>query len=493
MRLNSQTLSQLGNELPTPQYERDGLRAGIVHFGVGGFHRAHHAMYIDRLLNQGVARDWAICGIGVLPGDARMRDVLTAQDGLYTLVLKHADGRLEPRVVGSIIDYLYAPDNPDAVIERLAHPDTRIVSLTITEGGYNVEGATGRFDLRQPSVAADLSGTDLPSTVFGLVVEGLRRRRTRGIPAFTIASCDNIQGNGHIARHAFATYAEALDPDLGAWVRREVHFPSSMVDRITPVTTPEDIVMVSETFGIDDGWPVVCEPFVQWVVEEDFPLGRPDYEAVGAQVVHDVEPYELMKLRLLNASHQAMCYFGVLLGYRYAHEAAADPVLRRLLERYMEQEGSPTLLPVAGIDLREYRATLLERFSNPEIEDTLARLCMDSSDRIPKWLLPVVRHNLANDGPIALSAAVVASWARYAEGVDENGREYEIVDPLKADVSAAAHRYRQQPDAFLENRSIFGDLIDEPRFHTAYLRTLSILHEDGAAAALEDALNASRS
>ena len=471
--------------VPGPSYDRSRVVTGVVHFGVGGFHRAHQAMYHDRLMNSGKALEWGICGVGVMPGDRAMKEALDAQDGLYTLVVKHADGTYEPRVIGSIVEYLFAPDDPEAVIEKLADGATRIVSLTVTEGGYSIDQISGDF-VPAGDVEADLEPGAVPRSAFGLIVEALRRRRSRGVEPFTVMSCDNLQGNGHLSRRAFTAFASLRDPELGAWVAHEVRFPNSMVDRITPVTTDEDRAEVRERFGVDDRWPVVCEPFTQWVLEDSFSLGRPPYEDAGVQVVEDVEPYELMKLRLLNASHQALCYFAYLDGYRLVHEAAQDPLFREFLRGYMDLEGTPTLAPVPGVDVEEYKATLIERFSNPEVRDTIARLCAESSDRIPKWLLPVVRAQLASGGPVRFSAAVVASWARYAEGVDEQGEAIEVVDRLADSLTAIAQRQRSgDPDAFISNRDLFGDLVDEPRFAEAYRWALSSLHERGARATLE--------
>jgi mannitol 2-dehydrogenase len=471
--------------MPVPAYDRDLVTPGVVHFGVGGFHRAHQAMYHDRLLSEGTAPDWGICGVGVMPADRRMKEVLKAQDGLYTLVLKHSDGTYEPRVIGSIVEYLYAPDNPEAVIEKMAAPTTRIVSLTITEGGYNINDLTGEFDASNEDVVRDLAPGAVPRTVFGLVIEALRRRWKRGLAPFTVMSCDNLQDNGYRSRRAFTAFARLRDPELGDWVEREARFPNSMVDRITPVTTDADRAEVRERFGIEDQWPVVCEPYTQWVLEDAFTAGRPRYEQVGVQVVDRVEPYELMKLRLLNGSHQALAYFGYLCGYRLVHEAAQDPSFQAFLLGYMDKEATPTLAPVPGVDLDGYKYNLIERFSNPQIRDTIARLCAESSDRIPKWLLPVVREQLAADGEIRRSAAVVASWARYAEGVDEAGQPIEVVDRMRDSLMELARRQRSDPDAFISNRDIFGDLIDKKPFVSAYRSALASLHERGARATLE--------
>jgi mannitol 2-dehydrogenase len=483
--LRPERLPEIEPRITTPAYDRSRVRAGVVHIGVGAFHRAHQAMYLDRLLNAGSSPEWGICGVGVLPMDARMRDVMREQDGLYTLVLKEADGTWEPRVIGSIVDYLFAPDDPEAVVERLADPQTRIVSLTVTEGGYNFNQVTGEFDATNPDVVHDLRPGVAPRTFFGLVTEALARRRARGIPAFTIMSCDNIQHNGHVAHRMFVAFARLRDPDLADWIDREVRFPNCMVDRITPATTDEDRVEVARRFGVDDGWPVVCEPFTQWVLEDAFTLGRPPLEEVGVQLVDDVEPYELMKLRLLNASHQALAYFAHLCGYRLVHEAAQDPLIARLMLDYMEREATPTLRPVPGIDLVAYRHQLIDRFANPGVRDTVARLAAFTSDRIPKFLLPVVHESLASGRDVTLSAAVVASWARYAEGVDERGEPIEVVDLLKDTLMPLARRQEDEPLAFLTVRELFGDLAGDERFTRPYLATLESLHRVGARSTLE--------
>jgi mannitol 2-dehydrogenase len=484
-RPSAATVPSVSATMPVPGYDRTRVSTGIVHFGVGGFHRAHEAMYLDRLMNDGEALDWGICGVGVLPGDARMQAALDPQDCLFTLVVKHPDGTLEPRLVGSIVEYLFAPDDPEAVIEKMASPASRIVSLTVTEGGYNIDPVTGEFGADEPGMRRDLQPGATPATVFGLVTEALARRRSRGLEPFTVMSCDNIEGNGDVARRAFTAFAGLRDAELGSWVGREVPFPNSMVDRITPVTTDEDRAVVAERFGVDDAWPVVCEPFTQWVLEDHFAAGRPPLEDAGVQLVKDVRPYELMKLRLLNASHQALCYLGYLSGYRYAHEVCQDPLFTDFLRAYMGREATPTLSPVPGVDLDAYQQTLIERFANPEIRDTLARLCADSSDRIPKWLLPVIREQLTNGGEMERSALVVAAWARYAEGVDEQGAPIDVVDRLREPLMAAAGRQRTEPTAFLAERQVFGDLIDQPRFVAAYTEALRSLHERGARATLE--------
>jgi mannitol 2-dehydrogenase len=471
--------------IPVPQYGRSKVGVGIVHFGVGGFHRAHQAMYVDRLLNKGLADDWGICGVGVMPADKRMRDALDGQDGLYTLIIEHPDGTREPHVVGSIVDFRYAPDDPEAVIELLADPATRIISLTVTEGGYNIRDDDGEFDKDNADVRHDLEGDGPPVTVFGLVAAAIARRRERGTPSPTIVSCDNIVENGNVAQRAFISYAELSDPSLAQWMRDHTRFPNSMVDRITPVTTPDIPEQLEADFGVADAWPVATEPFTSWVLEDDFADGRPPFEEAGVQLVDDVAPYEMMKLRLLNASHQSLCYFAYLAGYRFVHDAAQDPVIAEFLRRYMDSEATPTLRPVPGIDLADYKRTLLERFANAYVRDTVARLCAESSDRIPKWLLPVVHDNLRSGGPVRLAAATVASWARYAEGVDEHGEPIDVVDRLAESLMPLARSQRDDPTAFIANRAVFGDLVDEPRFVEPYLWALDSLHRNGSRATLE--------
>jgi mannitol 2-dehydrogenase len=460
-KLSNATLADL--PIPGPSYDRNGLNKigiGIVHFGVGAFHRAHEAMYVEQLLEQGLARDWGICGVGVLPGDRRMSNVLHAQDGLYTLIVEHPDGSREARVIGSIIDYRYAPDDPEAVIELLAAPTTRIISLTITEGGYHTGGP-----------------------VFPLITRALARRRDRGVVSPTIVSCDNIDANGDVARSAVLEAAQDYS-GLGEWITANTRFPNSMVDRITPAITPRAARAVRRDFGVDDRWPVMTEPFTTWVLEDDFADGRPPLEEAGVLLVDDVAPYELMKLRLLNAGHQCLCYFAYLCGHLFVHDAVNDRPLAEFLYAYWHSEAIPTLADVHGIDLDDYTRTLMTRFANPEILDSIERICAFSSDRVPKFLLPVIRDNLATGGSIRLASAAVASWARYSEGVDEYGAPFDVVDQLADSLVPIARSQHDNPTAFIENTELFGDLADQPRFVEAYCWALESLHRNGAWATL---------
>ncbi|ALC04623.1 Mannitol 2-dehydrogenase [Corynebacterium deserti GIMN1.010] len=498
LKLNADNLSSIAEStgVAIPTYDRSQVTPGIVHFGVGGFHRAHQAMYLDRLMNDGKNLDWGIIGMGVMPSDVRMRDALAGQNHLYTLTTKAPDGKEDQRVIGSIIDYVFAPDDPRKAVDTLAQDAIRIVSLTVTEGGYNIDPATGEFAQDNPRIVADREALQAGQTwklqtFFGLITAALLIRKEAGKAPFTIMSCDNIQGNGDLAKKFFRTFATSVSEDLGNWVRENVAFPNSMVDRITPETTDDDradVARGNNKGGYLDTWPVVSEDFTQWVLEDSFTQGRPNYEDAGVQVVDDVEPYELMKLRLLNASHQGLCYFGRLAGHHMVHDVMADQRFRMFLLAYMEREATPTLKPLPGVDLDAYRHQLIARFGNAAVKDTVPRLCAESSDRIPKWLLPVVRENLSAGRDVTLSAAIVASWARYAEGVDEQDQPINVVDNLKERVMENASGNRSDALAFLRDRGIFGDLIDNEEFTKAYVDTLNSLHHRGAEATLDAVL-----
>ena len=483
-----------------PAYDRSAMTTGIVHIGVGGFHRAHEAAYLDRLMRRragsgpgggaaaaagGSCLEWGICGVGLLPGDARMRDVLATQDHLYTLVLKHPGGLRDPAVIGSIHNYLFAPDDPEVVLALLSAPTTRIVSLTVTEGGYNVDDATAAFRTEAPGAVHDAEHPGEPTTAFGYIVEALRRRREAGIAPLTVMSCDNLPGNGKAARTAVVCQAAMSDPELADWIDGNVAFPSCMVDRITPRTTRADVAELQRALGVEDAWPVVCEPFTQWVIEDDFPAGRPPWEEVGVQMVDDVVPYELMKLRLLNASHQGLAHWGRLLGIKYAHEAAADADIAAWARAYLEREARATLRSVPGINLDDYISTLFKRFTNEAIADTLSRLAQDASSRMPKFVLGTVRDNLTAGGPIRLGTAMVAAWALGSEGYDENGGAIVVDDPLAEELRHLMAAQRAgHGTAFICHEGIFGGLATNERFRRTFVEELEALRRQGARARL---------
>lgn len=454
--LANSTIASLAGQVAVPSYDRRQVRRPIVHLGVGGFHRAHQAVYLDDLAERRVTSEWGERGVGLLPGDQRMAEALTPQDCLYTVVERSAEGDTA-RVVGSLGEYAFAPADPESVLSMLADPATRIVSLTIIEGGYLVDDKTGAFDAENAAVREDVDPT-APKTVFGYLCTALERRRQAGVTPFTVMSCDNLQGNGAVARTAVTSFARLGNDALANWIEANVAFPNAMVDRITPQTTDADRAMVAETFGIVDAWPVVTEPFKQWVLEDTFANGRPPLEEVGVQIVSDVHPYETMKLRLLNASHQAMAYLGYLAGYRYVHEAMADPHLQRLVARMMDEEITPLLPPVPGIDLAEYKRTLVERFQNPKIRDTLARLAFGGSDRMPKFVLPSLAEALVRGGPHQLLTLAVAGWLRYLRGVDEQGNAITLQDDRADELRALANEGQTDPRRLLSVRRVFGDL-----------------------------------
>lgn len=475
-QLSQDNLTRLQVEIP--RYDRSAVQPAVVHFGVGGFHRAHQANYLDAILSSGDL-GWGIVGVGVMPADRAARDAAQAQDCLYTLVTTDPQGQQVAKVIGSIVDYIYAPDDPEKVLEVLASPDTRIVSLTITEGGYGVNDATGEFDPTDALTISDLSSDDSPRSVLGLLTEGLRQRRDRGTAPFTVVSCDNIQGNGHVARTALTSFARQKDADLADWIDAEVSFPSSMVDRITPVTTDETRRSLMDDYQVEDRWPVRSESYLQWVLEDNFPLGRPDLAAVGVQLVEDVMPYELMKLRLLNASHQAMSYLGILAGYTWVHDVCRDPDFIAFLSRYMHAEAIPTLLPVPGVDLDAYCDQLLARFGSEAVRDTLARQVVDASERLPKFLLPVLREQLATDSPIDCCTLVLASWSLYLEAHTQEGAP-ELVDRRKDELLAAVSQETENPGALLDLASVFGELGTNQRLRSNYITLRAQLRTQGA-------------
>lgn len=466
--LNQSNLAQLEQHIALPKYDRSQVKTGIVHIGVGGFHRSHEAYYTDLLLEQTGSTEWGICGIGLREGDRKIAQVLEQQDYLYSLVVKHPNGKVENRVIGSILDFILAPDEPQAVIDKMAHADTKIVSLTITEGGYNFLPATGEFDFSNPDVQHDLNHPEKPITVFGYLTAALSKRRELGLPAFTIQSCDNIQHNGNMTRKMLLAFAERQNSDLAAWIANDVQFPNAMVDRITPVTTLADIQTLAES-GIEDQWPVVCEPFTQWVIEDQFSNGRPAWEDVGAQFVSDVTPYETMKIRLLNAGHSVLGLLGSIHGHDTIDTCIADPLFASYLRQFMDEEATPVLAPVEGIDLSQYKDTLIERFGNPNVKDNLARICLESSSKLPKFLISTIHENLASGGNTRLATLVIAAWCFYSDkGVNQFGTPLEIVDDMKDTLHKAASLTEQDALSFLRVTDIFGNLVDNHTFHARF-------------------------
>jgi mannitol 2-dehydrogenase len=467
-----------------PGYDRKKLTPGIVHIGLGNFHRAHMAVYLDDLFALGVGHDWAILGAGVREGDARMREALIAQDCLSTVIELDPKGK-SARRIGSMIDFLpVEPDNA-ALIAAMSRPEIRIVSLTVTEGGYFIDPATGRFDAHHPEIFAD---AETPHrTAFGAIIAALQARRKAGLPPFTVMSCDNLPGNGHVTRAAVTGLARLSNPGLADWIETRVAFPNGMVDRITPATGPRERAMAA-SFGLDDPVPVTCEPFRQWVVEDNFPQGRPALERVGVTLTPHVHAFEMMKIRILNGGHATIAYPGGLMDIEYVHEAMAHPLIRGFLDKVETEEIIPYVPPVPDTDIPAYYRLIVERFSNPEVADTERRLCLDGSNRQPKFIIPSLRDALAAGGKIEGLALVSALWCRYCFGETDNGTPIPPNDPNWDDLQAQAKAAKDDPVVWLRMKPIYGDLVGNARFVRAFSTALRAVWERGTEAVLREYL-----
>jgi len=486
VKLSAVALSRLPSGVAAPGYDRAKLSPGILHIGVGNFHRAHQAVYLDDLFASGRDHDWAIVGAGVREYDVDMRAKLAAQDWLTTVVEQEAHATTV-RVTGSMINFV-RPFDVAAMLDALARPAIRIVSLTVTEGGYCIDPATQKFDPRHPEIAYDAAHFDAPKSAFGLIAAGLKRRRAAGVAPFTVQSCDNIPGNGHVCENAVAGLAELADRELAAWIRKTVAFPNSMVDRITPATSDRERTILKDRYGVEDNWPVFCEEFRQWVIEDKFPAGRPALETVGATFVKDVAPYELMKIRILNGGHAAIAYPAGLLDIHFVHEAMEDRQIATFLEALEKREILPVVPPPPGVDLEAYRLKVAERFANPKIGDTIARLCLDGSNRQPKFILPSVVDRLDAGQSFAGLALVSAMWCRYCYGESESGKVIPPNDPSWDRVQRAARSARGDPRAFLAMRDLFGELADTPAYVKAFAAALTKLWSQGVRATIDDYL-----
>ncbi len=483
MPITNETLSQLSPAISTPGYDRSALRQGIVHIGVGGFHRSHLATYAHELCEMGNL-DWAILGAGVLPGDSRMQTALDAQDGLYTLISRGPDAT-DVAVIGSITGYTLAHPDASELIAAIAAPTTQIVSLTVTEGGYPIDDVTGLYDPDSPVAG--------PGSAFAIIVAGLQARSETG-GKITVLSCDNIMSNGHAAKAATLGEASRINADLVPWITANVSFPNSMVDRITPATTDSDGAWLAETHGAHDEWPVVAEPFRQWVVEDDFAGDRPPLEKLDIIITNDVEPYEHMKLRLLNAGHSCLAYLAALDGIETVDDAMANPAIRKYVASFLDNEAKPVLPPVHGIDTAQYNASLIERFSNPAVGDQISRLCLDGSAKFPKFLLPTVRAQLeaaagGDQSSVKHSALALAAWCHYLTGNDFSGNTISIAnDPQLELAKNHATNAIDDPAAFLSFVQVFGELDTSEVFRSAFVAAHSTLASEGVAAAIAHAL-----
>ena len=483
IKLSLATLADIGDRASLPSYRREDIRPGILHFGVGNFHRAHMAIYLHELFNSGRDLDWGIIGAGVMASDQRMRDTLKAQDFLTTVVEQDID-RSAATITGPMLDVITAPDF-DRIVATLASPDIRIVSMTITEGGYFIDAATGKFDPNHPAIVADAKNPGEPKTVFGLIIAGLKARRAAGVPPFTVMCCDNIPGNGEVTEATVCGLARLSDPDIADWIHHNVAFPNSMVDRITPATGQREIDITRENYGIEDGWPVFCEGFKQWVLEDKFPLGRPALEDVGVTFVPDVAPYELMKLRILNGGHAAIAYPAALMDIHFVHESMENPLIRAFLAKLENDEIIPVVPPVPNTSLQDYFALIENRFANPKIGDTIPRLAQDGSNRQPKFILPSTADRLAQDLDVQGLALVSALWCRYFEGTSDGGKPIAFNDPSAERLHAAALTSRNDPMAFIGITDIFGSVGANPQFQKRFGEAIASLRSQGAAATLQ--------
>ena len=471
-----------------PSYDRSNLRQGIVHIGVGNFHRAHMAVYLDDLFALGRDQDWAILGAGVRPTDAAMRGMLAAQDFRSTVIELDPAGP-KARIIGSMTGFVPVEPDNRALIAAMSAASIRIVSLTVTEGGYYIDPATGQFDPSHPDMQADALAPDRPATAFGAIIAALKARKTAGTPPFTVMSCDNLPGNGHVARNAIKGLAALSDPGLAAWIQANVAFPNGMVDRITPATGPRERALAAE-FGLDDPAPVTCEPFRQWVLEDHFPAGRPALELVGVTFTPDVHAFETMKIRILNGGHAIIAYPAGLLGIEYVHEAMAHPLIAGFLDKIERAEILPHVPPVPDTELPDYLSLIQSRFANPHIADTVRRLCLDGTNRQPKFIIPTLRDNRAAgtlpEGLILLSAL----WCRYCFGTTDAGATIDANDPQWSLLQTRSQAARQDPATWLGMAEIYGDLAADKPVLAAFSAALARIWETGTEATLRHYLGA---
>ena len=482
-RLGLGGLAALPGPIARPDYDLGAVGIGIVHLGLGAFHRAHQAVYTDAILPRHPR--WGICGVSLKT--PRVIAALTPQDGLYSVLEKGAEGT-SARVVGSVREMLFLGTERDRVIARIADPAVHVVSLTVTEKGYCHDPATGRLDLAHPDIAHDLATPRSPVSAVGLLAAGLEARRAAGAGPLTVVCCDNLPHNGRTVEGIVGAIVQARDPALAEWIGVQVAFPNTMVDRIVPATTAADVADAAARLGVADAAPVVAEPFSQWVLEDRFAGPRPPWEDAGAQFAADVAPFETMKLRLLNGSHSSLAYLGFLLGHETIWQASADRDLASFVERQMEEEIAPTLVAPPGVDLATYRHQLMARFRNPALPHRTQQIAMDGSQKLPQRLLGTVRDRLAGGGSIRHLALAVAAWIRYASGRDEAGAPIVVADPLAARFAVIAAEAGQGADAaarltdgFLALTAVFGaDLPAQPAFRAAVAHNVAALLRDGA-------------
>ena len=492
IRLSNETIARLPKDVSVPGYDRHKISAGIVHIGVGNFHRAHEAFYVDRCLHLSGQEGWGIVGVGLGAAEQKIKkaNAFKSQDTLYTLTEYAPDGGVEARVIGALIDYLYAPLQIQEVLSRLAHRDTRIVSLTITEGGYNIDEATGEFIVADPSIQRDLAAPHQPCTAFGYIVEALARRRAAGLGGFTVLSCDNLRSNGAIAKKAIMSFAMARDKDLATWIESTVSFPNSMVDRIVPTVGAEEKQRANAFTGIEDAIPVIAESFTQWVVEDNFVAGRPAFDKVGVELRDDVEHFEAVKGRLLNASHMMLSYPALMCGFRLVDEALRNPVITAYLDAFMERDVIPLVEGPDGISLEAYKRKALERFANPAIGDQLLRIAQNGIAKLPIFLSKTLKQLLSRNAGFERVAFCLGCFERYLGGRGFNGATFLVDEPHLTNHDRSLLE-SNDPLAVLK-LSAFEvlDLSSNEGFREVFLAARNRLNDEGPMAALDFAASA---
>ena len=484
--LDPSKLNSLPASIRRPSYDRFKVTAGIAHLSVGNFHRAHQAVYLDHVLALPGQQGWGILGIGLMDveGERAKAAALQGQKGLYSLSAYPPEGTPEVRVIGSIVEYLHAPADPEAVLKRLEDPAIRIVSLTVTEGGYNID-ENGRFKLHDPAVAKDLKGDAPPATSFGVIIEALRRRRDAGTKPFTVLSCDNLRHNGGVVKNAVLSFARAKDPELASWIEANVTFPSCMVDRITPAVGPADRERLNRETGLDDASPIFAEDFIQWVVEDDFCNGRPALEKVGVEFTDAVDAYEQVKLRMLNASHSMMTFPGILLGHRIVHLAMKDPAVDALLDQFLSRDAGPLLDAPPSMSVGQYADQLLRRYRNPAIGDQLLRIASDGASKLPQFIRHTAADVVKKGGDHRRIAFLLACFTEYLRGIDDKGERFPVVEPM---VSEADHALAADPDLAkgMKMGAFAGWGVEtDPGFVADYARYRASIKENGAGATLK--------
>lgn len=485
MKLNCKNLSKLSEDILVPKYKKEDLTPGIVHFGVGNFNRSHQAVYLNELFNNGLDYNWAIVGSGMHSHGIWMGKQLKIQDYLFS-VIERSVQKDTMKIIGVITNYICGIDKKEEIINQLCDERIKIVSLTITEGGYFIDSSTGFFDKKNKEIIQDSNNPDTPITVFGIIIKALKIRKTRSIQPFTIMSCDNIPHNGNITKNTTVGLAKLIDEKFAEWIEKNVAFPNGMVDRITPSTTLNEIEYVKNNYGIEDSIPVFSEDFKQWILEDNFPTGRPALEKVGVEFVRDVTPYEHMKIRILNGGHALIAYASGLLDIEYVYEAMKNSLILKFFKKVEENEILPVLPSVPNTNLHSYYLKIQERFSNPKIKDTIKRLCLDGSNRQPKFIIPTINDCIKKSIDFKGLAIESALWCRYCYGITESNIKIEPNDPNWNSLKAKAIEAKKRPISWIEMKHIYGNVAKNIKFQEYFNKYLNDIWNKGVANVIEE-------